>query len=799
MSRIAGIFDAMSYGPAPEADGAARAWLATHAEGFGLFIGGAWESPPGAARFDSRNPASGEFLASLIAATPADVDRAVAAAAAAAPGWARRRGHQRARVLYALARLVQKSSRILAVLESLDNGKPIRESRDIDIPLVARHFYHHAGWAQLLPAEAPGLVPLGVVGQIIPWNFPLLMLAWKVAPALACGNTVVLKPAEYTSLTALYFAGLCREAGVPPGVINIITGPGGTGQALVDHPGIAKIAFTGSTEVGRLIRARTAGSGKRLSLELGGKSPFIVLADADLDAAVEGLVDAIWFNQGEVCCAGSRLLVEESVAARLVERIRSRLESFRIGDPLDKCIDMGAIVDPVQRERIDRLVGQAVAEGGTVWQPAVSCPATGSFYPPTLITGIGTGNVAWREEIFGPVLSVMTFRSVSEAVQLANNTRFGLAATIWSENVNRALDLARAVQAGVVWVNCTNQFDAACPFGGVRESGFGREGGLAGLAEYLQPRVEWLADGIVRVPPVPAQPVPEAGGAAATPGVIDRTAKHYIGGRQARPDGGDTHPVITHDGRIAGRVGTGNRKDIRDAVEAAANAAAWARASGHLRAQILYYMAENLSVRTAEFRRRLRDLTGVSAALASREVTATIERLFAYAAWADKYDGTVVQPPVRQVVLSVHEPVGLIGLVCPDTHPLLAFVSLVAPAIAMGNRCVVVPSQRYPLIATDFYQVLDTSDLPGGVVNIVTGASDALALVLAAHDQVDSLWYHGTASGSAQVEAASIGNLKRTWVNHGRARDWFAPATGEGRLFLAAATQVKTIWLPYGD
>lgn len=610
---------------------------------------------------------------------------------------------------------------------------------------------------------------------------------------------MILKPAEYTSLTALYFADLCREAGVPPGVVNIITGAGDTGQALVDHPGIRKIAFTGSTEVGRLIRARTAGSGKRLSLELGGKSPFVVLEDADLDAAVEGLVDAIWFNQGEVCCAGSRLLVEENVAARLLGKIKDRLAQFRIGDPLDKCIDMGAIVDPEQRARIERLVRQSEAEGGSVWQAPVPCPPTGSFYPPTLITGIGTGNVAWREEIFGPVLSMMTFRSLNEAVQLANNTRFGLAATIWSENINRALEFAHAVQAGVVWVNCTNQFDAACPFGGVRESGFGREGGLAGLYEYLQPRLAWLADGIVRLPPVPASGKSANSAENTAPDALDRTAKNYIGGKQVRPDGGDTQLVTTHDGRIAGRVGSGNRKDIRDAVEAAATAAAWALSTAHLRAQILFYIAENLSVRAREFRDRLRDLTGVRPAQAAREVTIAIERLFAYAAWADKFEGSVHQPPVRQLVLSVHEPVGVIGIVCPDPLPLLCLISLVAPAIAMGNRCVVVPSERYPLVATDFYQVLETSDLPAGVVNIVTGAADALATVLAEHDQIDSLWYHGTAAGSARIEATSTGNLKRTWVNQGRARDWLSPLTGEGRDFLAAATRVKAIWLPYGD
>jgi aldehyde dehydrogenase (NAD+) len=795
MSNVAAIFDSMSYGPAPEADGAARAWLAAHGSRFGLYINGRWAAPLGGdVHFDCRNPASGEKLATLAVAGPDDVDAAVDAAAAAAAGWGKRRGHERARVLYALARLVQKSSRVLAVLESLDNGKPIRETRDIDIPLVARHFYYHAGCAQLLPQEAPDMVPLGVVAQVIPWNFPLLMLAWKIAPALACGNTVILKPAEYTSLTALYFAELCQEAGVPPGVVNIITGPGETGQALVDHPGVAKIAFTGSTEVGRIIRARTAGTGKKLSLELGGKSPFIVMEDADLDGAVEGLVDAIWFNQGQVCCAGSRLLVEESVAQRLLAKIKARLEKFRLGDPLDKCIDMGAIVDPIQRSRIDQLVCQAEAEGGQVWRAPVARPETGCYYPPTLITHLGTANTAWREEIFGPVLAVMTFRSVTEAMQLANNTRFGLSATIWSENINRALELANAVKAGVVWVNCTNQFDACCPFGGYKESGFGREGGLLGLDEYLKPKREWLNEGAVRLS-APSRVADASHG----DDLIDRTAKNYIGGKQTRPDGGDTRLVTTHDGRPAGRVSLGSRKDIRDAVEAAFNAESWAKASAHLRAQILFYVAENLSIRAQEFKHRLVDLTGVSAAAAGREVAASIERLFGYAAWADKFEGAVHRPPARALALSVHEPLGIVGVVCPDPLPLLGFISLVAPVIAVGNRCVAVPSERYPLLATDLYQVLDTSDLPAGVVNIVTGASELLTKTLAEHDQIDGLWYHGSAQGSRQVEAASIGNLKRTWVNDGRARDWWSPVTGEGRAFLSAASQVKTIWLPYGD
>ena len=518
-----------------------------------------------------------------------------------------------------------------------------------------------------------------------------------------------------------------------------------------------------------------------------------VFEDADLDAAVEGLIDAIWLNQGQVCCAGSRLLIEESVADHLLDKIKTRLTHFRIGHPLDKSIDMGALVDPIQLDRIVRLVQRAESEGGRVWHAPVECP-TGCYYPPTLITHVSTTNAAWREEIFGPVLAVMTFRSVAEAVQLANNTRFGLSATIWSENINRALEFANAVQAGVAWVNGTNQFDAACPFGGYKESGFGREGGLLGLSEYLKPKGEWLSEGPVRLPGLDI-----GAGKVQGPDLIDRTAKNYIGGKQVRADGGDTRLVTAHNGRPLGRVGVGNRKDIRDAVEAAFNATSWTKSTAHLRAQVLFYIAENLSIRAQEFNSRLAQVTGVSRAAAAREFGATIERLFSYAAWADKFEGAVHLPPTRQLVLSVHEPVGIVGVVCPDALPLLSFVSLVAPVIAMGNRCVVIPSERYPLLATDLYQVLDTSDLPGGVVNIVTGACDVLAKVLAEHDQVDGLWYHGTEAGSRMVEAASIGNLKRTWVNGGLARDWFSRSAGGGRSFLAQATQVKTIWLPYGD
>ena len=777
---VAEILKTMDYGPAPESAEQAQAWLDKHHRRFDLFVGGAWVASKGA-RFDSVNPATGKVLASLAEATVEDIDAAVAAARAAQPDWAKLGGYGRARHLYALARLVQKHARLFAVLETMDNGKPIREARDIDVPLVARHFYHHAGWAQLLETEFPGFAPLGVAGQIIPWNFPLLMLAWKIAPALACGNSVVLKPAEDTSLTALLFAEICEGARLPKGVVNIVTGAGKVGDAIVNHPGIDKIAFTGSTEVGRAIRLATAGTGKKLTLELGGKSPFVVFEDADLDAAVEGAVDAIWFNQGQVCCAGSRLLVQESVAERFTAKLKARMETLRVGDPLDKSIDIGAIVSPLQRARIEKLVARGVADGAVLHQPKTACPE-GCFYPPTLLTNVEPASIVAQEEIFGPVLVAMSFRTPDEAAQLANNTRYGLAASVWSEDINVALDLAPKIKAGTVWVNCTNQFDASSGFGGMRESGFGREGGREGLIEYLRPKEKKAR---AAAPSVPA-PAPVLTNEDAF--VIDRTAKLFIAGKQARPDGGYSRAIVSPSGDFIGHVGEGGRKDIRNAVEAAARAAGWAATSGHARAQILYYCAENLSARVAEFAGRIRAMTGASKAAASREVEASIRRLFSAAAWADKFDGAVHNPPLRGVVLAMNEPLGVIAIACPDEAPLLAFTSLWAPAAAMGNRVVIVPSERHPLSATDFYQVLETSDMPHGVVNIVTGGRDGLARVLAEHRGVDAVWYFG--ADARRIEEASADDLKRTWTGG----DWDA----EGREILSRATQIKNVWIPYG-
>ena len=680
------------------------------------------------------------------------MDAAVSAARGAQAGWESMGGAARSKYLYAIARLVQKHSRLFAVLETLDNGKPIRESRDIDVPLVARHFYFHAGAAVLMADEMPDHQALGVAAQVIPWNFPLLMLAWKIAPALAMGNTVVLKPAEYTSLTALLFAEICQEAGLPNGVVNILTGNGSVGEQVVIHPDVDKVAFTGSTAVGRHIRQAIAGQGKAITLELGGKSPYIVFDDADIDSAVEGLVDAIWLNQGQVCCAGSRLFVQEGVAEVFHRKLRSRMDKLRIGDPMDKSIDIGAIVDPVQLQSIKRLVDEGLEEGGHCHVAAGDCPSEGSFYPPTFISEVDPACRLMQEEIFGPVLVGSTFRTPAEAVALANNTRYGLAASIWTENINLALDLAPKIVCGVAWINTTNQFDAAAGFGGCRESGFGREGGWEGLYAYVRPSYQSTGEIEVITPP--------QGSSEPVEGSIDRTPKLFIAGRQVRPDSGYSTPVYSSTGKQLGFVGQGNRKDIRNAVEAAHAARSWAKSTAHLRAQILYYIAENLSVRREEFAQRITAMTGAAIESAKAEVDLSIDRLFIYAAWADKYDGAAHGVPIRGVALAMHEPVGIIGMLCSDQAPLLGMVSVLAPAIAMGNTCVVVPSQAYPLAATDLYQVLETSDLPAGVVNIVTAAHSDVVETMAGHMEVDSLWYFGADGHSASIERASVTNLE---------------------------------------
>ncbi len=471
------------YAPAPES-----ADVVSIAPRYGLFVGGEFVPPRDGGYFSTLNPATEEPLAEVAQAGEQDVDRAVAAARAAYDGaWGATPGRDRAKYLYRIARVLQERAREFAVLESLDNGKPIRESRDVDIPLAAAHFFYYAGWADKLEHAGfgPDPRPLGVAGQVIPWNFPLLMAAWKLAPALAAGNTCVLKPAETTPLTALLLAEVLQEAGLPPGTVNILTGDGATGRALVAHPGVDKIAFTGSTEVGKEIQRAVAGTGTRLTLELGGKAANVVFDDAPLDQAVEGIVNGIFFNQGHVCCAGSRLLVQESVADTVLDRLKRRLATLRLGDPLDKNTDIGAINSRAQLDKITELAAAGQREGAERWSPACALPDRGYWFPPTVFSGVSQAHRIAQEEIFGPVLSVLTFRTPEEAVAKANNTPYGLSAGIWTEKGSRIFWLAQRLRAGVIWANTYNRFDPASPFGGYQESGFGREGGRHGLAGYL--------------------------------------------------------------------------------------------------------------------------------------------------------------------------------------------------------------------------------------------------------------------------------------------------------------------------
>ena len=780
-------FDKLDYSEALESSSEAQKWLEDNGRRFGQFINGKFISQKDAEIIASLDPSNGDLLANIEIASDSQLNTAVKAARQAQPNWQALGGHGRAKVLYALARLIQKNARLIAVLETLDNGKPIRESRDIDIPLAIRHFYHHAGWAQLQEKEFKSYESIGVVAQIVPWNFPLLMLSWKIAPALAMGNTIVFKAAEQTPITAMYFAHLCQQAGIPSGVINMVNGDGVVGAALAAHKGIDKVAFTGSTAVGQSIRKSTAGQGKKLTLELGGKSAFVVFEDADLDAAVEGLVDSIWFNQGEVCCAGSRLLVQAEVAEKLHLKIKARIKQLRLGLPLDKSIDLGSLVSKTQFERVSQMVKDGLKHGGESFQ-ACDIDAEKNLYPPTLITDIDSSHPLAQEEIFGPVLVSMTFRTQSEAVALANNSRYGLAASVWSENINRAMDVAPKIKAGVLWINCHNQFDASCGFGGVKESGFGREGGKEGLYEYLKPR--YLS---------PVKSLRSKKTNSNENQSIDRTLKFYIGGKQVRPDGGHSIETFNANGTLAAVVGSGNRKDIRNAVNAAVKATAWSSQSGHGRAQILYFLAENLAVRESEWIERLETLCGISNEYAKAEFDESISRIFSYAAWADKYDGAVHSAPYRGVTMALPEPIGVLAQVAPENQPLLTTISLIAPAIAMGNRVILIPSDSFPTVALELVQTFETSDIPPGVINIVTGDKSELSHQLVGHAEVDGVWCWSDSNNIAKVETISAMDLKRLWVHIDGDRDWLDSNQGEGLEFLRNATEVKNIWTPYGD
>ena len=786
MSKIIQNFKNISYGPAPEDSKDVVAWINSLENLNLLFINGSWIKSKSLKKIQVINPGTNAKLTNLSIANKADVNAAVGAAKKAFILWSKTTSDKRAKYLYALARLIQKHSRFLSVLETIDNGKPIRETRDIDIPLVARHFYYHAGWAKKIDTKTHK--PIGVIGQIIPWNFPLLMMAWKIAPAIAAGNTVVLKPAEFTSLTALYFAELCQKARIPKGVINIITGVSSTGELITSHPDTKKIAFTGSTEVGKKIIQSTAKQEKKLTMELGGKSPFIVFDDADLDSAVEGVVDAIWFNQGQVCCAGSRLLVQESVEKIVIKKLKARMEKLRVGNPLDKSIDIGAIVAPVQLKKIQSIVKKGEKEGSKLWQPSWACPKEGLFYPPSIFTNVSPSSFIAQVEIFGPVLSILSFRTPSEAVSIANNTPYGLAASVWSENINLALDIAPKIKAGVIWINSTNLFDASCGFGGYKESGFGREGGAEGIRAYQNntlPEASKISKKInknkVELPS------------------IDATPKLYVGGKQKRPDSGYSFNQLSAQKDFICDIARANRKDVRDTVEAASKSKIGSL-NNFNRSQILFYLAENLSQRKETFVNLLMSITGVNKNQALKEFEQSCERIFYYASMADKFEGNIHNPPMRGLTLAVKESIGIVASIMNDNKPLLSLSTIISSLFANGNASIIVPSEKTSLIATSLYQVFDTSDIPAGSINILTAKENELNETLTQHENVHGIWaFSSDTKVRSSIIHGTVFNLKRYWCPINTNIDWSNNSEEFLNEFLHEGSQVKNIWIPYGE
>ena len=786
MDKVIKNFQNITYGPAPEDSKEVTNWIKNLKNPNNIFINGGFVKSFSSKKLNIINPSTNKKIATLSVASKKDVNAAVSAAKKAHIKWSKLSSFDRSKYLYALARLIQKNSRFISVLETIDNGKPIRETRDIDIPLVARHFYYHAGWAARNTNNSDNSI--GVVGQIIPWNFPLLMLAWKIAPAIALGNTVVLKPAEYTSLTALYFAELCEKAKIPQGVINIITGDGSTGEHITSHKDIKKIAFTGSTEVGKKIIQTNTNPDKKMTMELGGKSPFIVFEDADLDSAVEGVVDAIWFNQGQVCCAGSRLLVQESIEKKFIQKLKKRMEKLRVGDPLDKSIDIGAIVAPVQLKKINSLVNKAQKDGNKLWQPSWSCPTNGLFYPPSLFTNVTPSSFIAQVEIFGPVLTTMTFRTPSEAVSIANNTPYGLAASIWSENINLALDIAPKVKAGVIWINSTNLFDAACGFGGYKESGFGREGGSEGIRAYSKLPL-----------PLSKSKRGKKSSKGQSSNSIDRTPKLYIGGKQKRPDSGYSFSSYDAHNNFICDVPNANRKDVRDTVEVASKAVSKSSTNFN-RAQILYYLAENLQDRKNTFSSLLSSLIGISQKDAEKEFDQSIERLFYYGAMADKFEGSIHNPPIRGLTLAVKEPIGVVANILNDDYPLLSLITTLGSNFAAGNASIIVPGQKTSLLATELYQLLETSDVPAGYINILTTKQNSLNKILSEHENIDGIWFFSENNNERlKVIQSTTSNLKRTWCPQSKNLDWSSKEEYFLEEFLYQSTQVKNIWIPYGE
>ena len=775
------VFGQLKYGDCPESPAGIEAWLDQFPNRrVGMFINGTWvhagQGSNGAERTYTEvvAPADKRVIAYTANGTREDVEAAVQAAKEAQVKWAALAPSERARHLYAIARHIQKHARLLAVLESLDNGKPFRESKNFDVPTIARHFYNHAGWAMTAPDELlKKYKPVGVVAAVIPWNFPLMLLTWKVAAALATGNTVVVKPAPWTFLTALLLANICAEAGLPPGVFNVVTGDmtpdGHIGSLLAAHPDVSKLAFTGSTAIGRRLRKLLAGSGKKISLELGGKNPFIVFPEADLDSASEGVVEAIWFNQGQVCCAGSRVLVHESVYERFVAKVKRRMRTLKLGHSLEKDVDIGPLIAEFHLKHVASYVEAARKEGADVYQVEdADVPKNGFFFPPTLITNISSESKCVREEIFGPVVTVQTFETLEQAVNMANDTMYGLGASVWTENINTAIEVAHSLEAGTVWVNCHSVFDAEAPFGGYKQSGFGRDCGAEGLYEYVKlkwqnistiesydpslPPPEWPAatestpaDRAIVVTPVPtpsAVPASEVDPAsprinrtlsrrvslvtgigmpdqldqsgAGSPGAVVsaapavRTSPIYYDGRAQKSQAISRIGVVPEGEQPIGFIAECSRADVEAAINSASSArAAMRKLTAEQRALALYELADAIEENRAALVQWLQGITGRTGASCVQEVLASIQRLRYYAARADKFGGKVKEASFNGLVYTLHEPLGVCAAVCPEDYPILGFVSLVAPLISRGNSVVAVPSTNGALAIVEMFRCLD--------------------------------------------------------------------------------------------
>ncbi len=758
------------YSPAPEATDHLQL-----KERYELFVDGAWRPPEAGGYEPTINPANEEPLAEIAQASDADVDAAVAAARAALPRWRKLPALERGKYIFRIARLIQERARELAIVESLDGGKPIRESRDVDIPLAAAHFFYYAGWADKLTygLSGRGTEPMGVVGQIVPWNFPLLMVAWKLAPALACGNTAVLKPAETTPLTALLLAEICQEAELPDGVVNILPGDGKAGAALVRHPDIDKIAFTGSTEVGKDIQAATAGRDIGLTLELGGKSANIVFDDAAIDQAVEGIVNGIFFNQGHVCCAGSRLLLQESVAEEVIEKLWRRMGLLRVGDPLDKNTDVGAINSAAQLQRIEALVDAGEREGATRRTVACALPDRGYWFAPTLFTDVAPAHRIAVEEIFGPVVSVLTFRTQAEAIEKANATAYGLAAGVWTDKGSRALAVARGLKAGVVWQNTYNQFDPTSPFGGYKESGFGREGGMAGTAA-------------VRAGEPMSERLPVA-----------KTYKLYVGGAFARSESGRHVAIDDHAGNHVANAPRGTRKDVRDAVRAARGALpGWQGRTAYNRGQILYRFAEALESRVDELTGETVRMRGLDRAAARTEIEAAVDHAVHYAGWTDKLHavlGAVNPVAAPHFNFTMPEPTGVVAVIAPEEPDVLGLVAEILPPLAAGNVVVAVVSERWPLLALHVGEILGVADVPAGVVNLLSGLHSELVKPLAGHRDVDAIV---DTTGDAEITRLAADSVTR--VARPAGDDYLDVAGLDSLTRIEPFVELKTAWHPVG-